>query len=445
MATLLHYFSDVITFGLKVDSELRSGVTARVDDLLETLRGMVKRATMLATNASKRPGDVEEARFGIVAWLDEIVARHPAAIESGAVPLQTELFGTRNAGNEFFAHLERLSPEQDEVREIYYIALCLGFAGQYYHEAGDSGELGRIKNLQSRHLPTEPAALHLLSEQKIFPSPYRVRAVEGPKIPGRWPERLAKAGVAASIALTIGIVGYFALWAGRLDDVAPQPAAVSAVLERYACGDFVAASADRGAVKVTGHVRNAAERDALLGELGALPGGGKISADLDVLGAPFCEAVQLIAPVRNLASDSRRVKVATRGGSDRLVEHEPIILDATVDGEPSCVYLSYLVADGRNVVHLAQPESAGNSCAVSNRTISIGEPSAGHVPWEVSPPFGREMVLAVVSKRPLFDGKRANMESPDAYLSALHEAINAHPGELAANYMLVTTEKRADK
>ena len=121
---------------------------------------------------------------------DEIVARHPTFWEA-ATSLQVTLFDTTNAGNEFFTHLGSLSPQQDEVREVYYVALCLGFVGQYYYEVGDQGELGKLKELHVRHLPAAAALLQALADEKITAQPYRVADPAGPRMPNRWPERVA--------------------------------------------------------------------------------------------------------------------------------------------------------------------------------------------------------------------------------------------------------------
>ncbi|REM67806.1 type IV / vi secretion system, dotu, partial [Mycobacterium tuberculosis] len=71
------------------------------------------------------------AAFAMVAWIDEILARHPdAATAAGTVaPLQVQLFNSNNAHSEFFHHLSALGASDDAVREVYWHALSLGFKG----------------------------------------------------------------------------------------------------------------------------------------------------------------------------------------------------------------------------------------------------------------------------------------------------------------------------
>ena len=53
-------------------------------------------------------------------------------------------------------------------------------------------------------------------------------------------------------------------------------------------------------------------------------------------------------------------------------------------------------------------------------------PRAGFPGWEVSEPFGTDLLVAVASEGPLFTGApRPLVESQDAYLAALNEALRA--------------------
>src|SRR3546814_601648 len=125
----------------------------------------------LPISAGQRPEHIEAAAFALVAWIDEIISRNPA-YWNDASPLQVAMFNTNNAGHEFFYHLGNLKAGADEVREVYYHALLLGFVGQYYFETGDTGELCKLKELHARQLPVAPAPTHVLREdvQALFPA-----------------------------------------------------------------------------------------------------------------------------------------------------------------------------------------------------------------------------------------------------------------------------------
>ena len=204
MARLLHHFLPVFTFGLALDEKVAAGqaseaaaaVTARARELID-------RAKAAAQADGKRPEQADGAAFAVVAWIDEIMARNPAYL-TGSIPLQVTMFNTNNAGNEFFQHLSALKQDQDEVREVYYHALLSGFVGQYYYENGDTGELGKLKELHGRQLPIAPAPIHTLREEKITPQPYAVPDPSGPKYPRQWDRLLLRIG--ALVALLIPLL-----------------------------------------------------------------------------------------------------------------------------------------------------------------------------------------------------------------------------------------------
>jgi type IV/VI secretion system ImpK/VasF family protein len=170
---LLECFSPLFSYGLQIDEQ--AAAHAVTDDLATVqarAQALLEQARTLALAEGKSLTDVEMAAFAVVAWFDEMVMRHDDAWDH-AVPLQLALFHTGGAASEFFDHLAGLGSHADEVREVYSMALLLGFVGQYYYEDGDNGELGRIKAL---HCPTSvnaPTLLQSLQRDAITSQPYR--------------------------------------------------------------------------------------------------------------------------------------------------------------------------------------------------------------------------------------------------------------------------------
>ena len=60
------------------------------------------------------------------------------------------------------------------MREVYWHALALGFKGQYYFESGESGELGKLKELHGQQLAVRPARSDGPAHDRITPQPYGV-------------------------------------------------------------------------------------------------------------------------------------------------------------------------------------------------------------------------------------------------------------------------------
>ena len=75
------------------------------------------------------PDELEEARFALVAWADEVVlsSSWSGREQWEAASLQMQLYRTTKAGAEFFDHIAALRPDQHAAREVYFVLLALGF------------------------------------------------------------------------------------------------------------------------------------------------------------------------------------------------------------------------------------------------------------------------------------------------------------------------------
>jgi hypothetical protein len=55
--------------------------------------------------------------------------------------------------------------------------------------------------------------------------------------------------------------------------------------------------------------------------------------------------------------------------------------------------------------------------------VRLGEPRAGFPGWEVSEPFGTDLLVALVSEGPLFTTPRPEVEPQASYIAALSQAL----------------------
>jgi type VI secretion system protein ImpK len=154
--------------------------------------------------------DIQDAKYALVALIDQTVG--------WASRLELEFFGTSVAGAEFFNKLERekKAEARDEVLEIYYLCLMLGFEGRY---VGDPGKLqAYIKEFQKK----------LSSEELESLSPHGERPKEAIKRSRRsisWWMPLAFAG-----ACLVASVLVFILLEQRMTDWA---ATIVAQIQRF--------------------------------------------------------------------------------------------------------------------------------------------------------------------------------------------------------------------
>jgi len=148
--------------------------------------------------------EIEEARFALVAWADEVIlkASWPGHEEWLRAPLQMQLYRTTQAGNEFFAHLARLRPDQSAAREVYFTVLALGFEGQYQ---GQPAELRALIAREYEVLRAAGRVAETTRESQLTPEAYALE-IELPPRPS--------SGIALGLtALALGMfVLYGALW-----------------------------------------------------------------------------------------------------------------------------------------------------------------------------------------------------------------------------------------
>lgn len=148
------------------------------------------------------PEEAEEARFALAALADEmiIVSNWSHKEQWRKDSLQLTLYQTNRAGDEFYDHLAKLRPDQNQAREVYYLCLALGFEGQY---AGRSAERVELLRQQYEMLRVAHRTLEIATARPIAPPAYDGIEIKIYTSSGRrlWP---ALAGWVATVTLCFG-------------------------------------------------------------------------------------------------------------------------------------------------------------------------------------------------------------------------------------------------
>lgn len=126
-------YGDVLLFGSVVRTASDCGDP---ETFRERALSLIREADLAAERAGVAKDDVAAARFAAAAYVDEMVlnSRWHAREDWSSQPLQYELFGTHEAGVEFFRRLEAIRKgiaSNQDLLELYYLCLALGFEGQY--------------------------------------------------------------------------------------------------------------------------------------------------------------------------------------------------------------------------------------------------------------------------------------------------------------------------
>ncbi|OUL99156.1 DotU family type IV/VI secretion system protein [Variovorax sp. JS1663] len=442
MARLFDCFSALFSFGLELEAAIAAGRAVPAPDAVQNrARQLLEQARTAARDAGSTDAHIESAAFAMVAWLDELIARHPGWSGSGAAPLQAQLFNSNNAHSEFFHHLSALQPDEGEVREIYWHALAHGFKGQYYFENGDGGELGKLKDLHGRQLPVVPLALQTLAEERITPQPYGTPDPPAPRVPERRERALMRA--AGALALLIPLA--YLLWTMLGGPREPSPTLAQRVeqqLQAFACADLAASPERNGTLRISGFVPVPEDIARVEREVRAVPGAEAASFDLRLRIWPHCEVVAILKPyqARNQAlRQPLKVRVPS-AHEHRLREGDPVLVRVTHADQEGHLRVDYYTADGA-VMHL--DASRGLSRLRPGEAVELGHdiPSS----WLVSPPFGTVLITALSSTVPLQDTAGAPpFELASAYLQRLREglALNEAAGRPIADFMFLETVAR---
>ncbi len=104
----------------------------------ETLRNNLVQVLGECEQNARRSGstqDVEDAKFALVAFVDETVLSSDWSMKSVwmSSPLQLQLYNRFDAGEHFFERMDTIlqNPSRLQVLEVYYLCLTLGFKGRY--------------------------------------------------------------------------------------------------------------------------------------------------------------------------------------------------------------------------------------------------------------------------------------------------------------------------
>lgn len=155
------------------------------DQVNAKLRGLLQESAQKMVIAGIDPRSYDDARFALCAWIDETVMnspwQHRAAWQRAL--LQSEYYNTVNAGAEFFDRLNQLHPDQNDVREIYYLCLGLGFAGRYSME-GDEFLRDQLKKSNLRSLIGQVLEPVSYARGLLFEGAYKTPAGELPAAKG---------------------------------------------------------------------------------------------------------------------------------------------------------------------------------------------------------------------------------------------------------------------
>ncbi|HSR77337.1 MAG TPA: C1 family peptidase [Xanthobacteraceae bacterium] len=171
-------------------------------------------------------------------------------------------------------------------------------------------------------------------------------------------------------------------------------------------------------------------------------------ADIAVVVRPWPQCEALLTLDKPLSrSDHPRVMIS-RSSGDTLASGEALVLEVETPSFPSYLHVAYIQADG-TVLNLVQPTLGSLKAYPPHSKIVIGDGRAGGPQFKVSAPFGREMLIVLAGKSPIFSDLRPTQETEREFLTTLRRALVAKPDpaspdrDVTAGFdTIVTVERR---
>jgi type VI secretion system protein ImpK len=182
---LVDCFIEIITYTLVFLEEIKSKPLP-FEEISRRYGSLWEHARKRGANGNFPPKDWEEAGFAVCAWMDETIlcSNWTEKLRWQRDPLQRSLFGTINAGEEFYTRLAGIPEDKRQVRETYIYCLALGFKGRYFRPK-DEEERRAVQAHHFQLLGLDPAsdlpAQIFLSGYDLTQLPRRTRAARDPR------------------------------------------------------------------------------------------------------------------------------------------------------------------------------------------------------------------------------------------------------------------------
>jgi serine/threonine protein kinase len=144
-------------------------------------------------------------------------------------------------------------------------------------------------------------------------------------------------------------------------------------------------------------------------------------------GGPFCPALNTVRPYAAMfAGEKDRLGLGLVNGKTILVDGQLIMPQLHMPLYPTYLEVDYLSHDG-SVFHLYPTPSDPQAVQPAGGMLVLGNPKSAASgltdSWVAGPPYGRDMILAVATSKPLFSADRLQAEPDAVYLAALRDAL----------------------
>jgi hypothetical protein len=440
MARLFDGFSAFVAFGLALDAAIADGRPTLSHDAAQQQARRCSTWRADADAAGTPAPQVESAAFAMVAWIDEILARHPrgrrrTAAAGAALQLEQRAqrvlpspVGTDRAGRRGARGLLARAGARLQGPVL--------LRGRRPGRARQAERPARPPAANCR--PCPPAAWRRTASRRN-PTACPTRAARHDT--RRRDRALLRAG--ASLALLLPLL--YLLW--LVDDRAARTRhgawrqRIEQHLQSFACADLTASLDKDGRTRVSGFVSLPGDLPRVEREVAPCPASAP-RFDIGLRVWPHCEVFAILKPyqARNVEKAYGLDVSAPSAHDGKLREGDSVRVQVVAPRHDSYIWVDYYTADG-SVMHLNTGQVPTRLHA--SETLELGRdiPSS----WLVSPPFGNVLITVLSAPMPFGEtADRPPYELASAYLLRLREALAASKNSerLIADFVFLETISR---
>lgn len=211
------------------------------------------------------------------------------------------------------------------------------------------------------------------------------------------------------------------------------------------CGVLSLSDGQAGGVKISGYLGSKEEIGEIRKKVSAARGDIPVEFNIALRPWPQCEALQTFDnPLDKPQGLSVSIRGAQETGMPTLTETSFLEVSVTTPNFPSYLYVTYLQSGG-DAVHLIRP-SASDEPLPPNQLMTFGQ-DPKRERFMIAEPFGVEMIVAIATRKPLFDKRNIIVEHERKYLSQFRQAILQQlgtkiEGRVAAAYTQLKTRQK---
>ncbi len=123
--------------GIDLQDRLSQGESRTLDEVKRMASDWIEEARRRALGAPGLKRSYDLARFGLVAWIDEVLTESEWGRKAGSPEeiLEWDLFSSRDRATLFYDHADRAEEEGDlDALETYLLSVTLGFRGELVYD-----------------------------------------------------------------------------------------------------------------------------------------------------------------------------------------------------------------------------------------------------------------------------------------------------------------------